>query len=289
MKFSQPMCRFTVCGLVQIGGQLVLGGLFIDPLRLLPASLLLQGYNTTYPITYGAALLKPNGMFLLEPSFFSQMIAFGLLSEFVYFRRKWLIILLVVGLASSFSGTGLTMLLPALLFTGSPRVIFSFALLAALMIGALTVFGYGDIFLSRATETSQTGSSGNQRFVAPYQLAAGVWEEKTSDCLLGRGAGTADTISEMGDANYPAIPKVAIEYGAVGLVAFILLWITLFSGLALPLPLVVALLVFYFAASGAFLQPFSAFMTWALTAGFMRKQRKEGLRLNDFSPLVVPS
>jgi hypothetical protein len=265
----------TFCGLIQIAGQFLAGGLFLDPIRLLPSSFLLDGYNTTYPIAYGEALLKPNGMFLLEPSFFSQMIALGLLSELVFFRRKWRMILFVIGLGASFSGTGIIILLLALIFIGSARAILGFALLAAILIAAISALGYGDIYLARATETSDSRSSGNMRFVAPYQDMLDAWQEKTSSCLFGKGAGVSQRMSTAVDANFGPIAKVGVEYGIVGLVAFTAVWFSLFLRLALPGSLNMALLVFYFMASGSFLQPFSVFMMWALTAGFLRNRREE--------------
>jgi hypothetical protein len=277
----------TLCGLIQIAGQILGNGLFLDPIRLLPAPFLLDGYNTTYPIAYGNALLKPNGMFLLEPSFFSQMIALGVLSELVFFKRIWLIVLFAVGLAASFSGTGLVILVPALIFVGTARAIFGFTLLATLVIVAIAALGYGDIFLSRATETGETGSSGNQRFVAPYEVMGKVWEENTSACLFGKGAGSTMRMSTDLVVNYPAIPKVAVEYGMLGLIAFALFWASMFAGLSLPRALVTGLLIFYFVASGSFLQPFSVVMTWALTAGFLRKHTEESHATRELPPSPV--
>lgn len=258
-------------GLIQMVIQVLAGGLFLDPLRMLPAGVLLQGYNTTYPISSGETLLKPNGMVLLEPSFFSQIVALGLLGELVFFKRKWRILLFLVGLASSFSGTGVIMLLPALLFLGSIRTIMTFGVLAAILIGVVATLGYGSVYLGRATETGDAGSSGHARFVAPYEELWHEWQEKTSVCLFGKGAGFADRmVAENSGVNFGPVTKVGVEYGVVGLVAFTGVWIALFGKLALPNAIITALLIFYFAASGSFLQPFTVFTIWAATAGFLR-------------------
>jgi hypothetical protein len=278
----------TVCGLIQLAGQFVAGGLFIDPIHQLPSSLLLDGYNTTYPIAWGQQLLKPNGMFLLEPSFFSQIIALGLLSEMVFFQRKGLMILFVVGLGASFSGTGLLMVLPALLFIGSARMIFGFAALALLLAGAIFALGYGDIYMARATETGDSNSSGSMRFVTPYQEMWDGWEGKTSDFLFGKGAGVSQHMSTGADANFGPVSKVGVEYGVLGLAAFTAVWLTLFWGLALPRALTVALIIFYFLGSGSFLQPFSVFMMWPLTAGFLRAQRDDLIAVRAVESFSVP-
>lgn len=269
-------------GLIQMAVQILAGGLFLDPLRMLPAGVLLQGYNTTYPIAYGETLLKPNGMVLLEPSFFSQMIALGLLSELVFFKRKWRILLFLAGLAASFSGTGVIMLLPAIIFLGSIRTILGFALLAAILIGVVATLGYGTVYLARATETEDPGSSGHARFVAPYQEMFDGWQEKTSTCLFGKGAGFADRMAaENNQVNFGPVTKVGVEYGLVGLVAFTGVWIALFGRLALPGAIITALIIFYFVASGSFLQPFTVFTIWAATAGFLRSP------LEKRSPSIV--
>jgi hypothetical protein len=185
----------AICGLIQLAGQLLLGGLFVDPIRLLPQSILFQGYNTTYPVYYGGSLMKPNGMFLLEPSYFSQLVSMGLISEFVYFHRKWRIVVLMTALTFSFSGTGILLLVPSLLFVGSPRVILGFALVATALATVIILLGFGDFFLNRAAETSETGTSGNMRFVSPYQEMVREWNDSTTICLFGKGAGSSERMS----------------------------------------------------------------------------------------------
>ena len=265
----------TVCGLVQVAGQGVAHGLFIDPIRLLPNALLLGQYNTTYEVSSSIPLLKPNGMFLLEPSFFSQFVVLGLLAEMVYFRRTGRVILFMTGLVASFSGTGIVMLLPALAFVGSPRVILGFVLLAALAVAAVAGLGYGDFFLRRATETNETGSSGNARFVAPYQEMTDAWAESGTVCLFGKGAGASERVSTASEANFSPIPKVGLEYGVLGLIGIGALWLGMFWALALPRALLVALLLYYFVVSGSFLQPFTVLSVWAMTAGFLRAHRAD--------------
>jgi hypothetical protein len=275
-------------GLIQMAVQIVVHGYYLDPLRMLPAGLLLQGYNTTYPIAAGETLLKPNGMVLLEPSFFSQMVAFGLLSELVFFKRKGRILLLLAAIAASFSGTGLLMLLPALLFLGSIRMILSFAVLAAILVGVVAMLGYGNAYLGRATETQEDDSSGHARFVEPYKLMFHSWQD-TSACLFGRGAGVAELIPIPPiQVNFSPVSKVGVEYGIVGLIAFSGVWISFFGNLALPKAILIALLIFYFAASGAFLQPFTVFTIWAVTAGFLRSSLVErSPSIRSFSPQTI--
>jgi hypothetical protein len=97
----------AVCGLVQVTGEIVGGGYFLDLVGFLPDSLQLSGYSTVYQGNIGGFnFVKPNGMLALEPSFFSQFVALGLVGELHYFRRIKIFVLLVAGLFASFSGTG---------------------------------------------------------------------------------------------------------------------------------------------------------------------------------------
>ena len=261
-----------ILGLIQVVVQIVHPGLFFDPIGLLPERFLLSNYNTTYPVLRGVIdLLKPNGMFTVEPSFFSQITALGLLGELAFFRRTRQIAVLMAALIASFSGTGLLIVGISLLFLAKPRIILGTLACAAVSVILISATGFGEAFSSRLTELSNPGTSGHERFVAPFAALSDPWKDSSSVALFGYGAGQVTAIDNGLDANYSAIPKVGLEYGIVGLGAFGLLWYSLFRRLCLPKTLVVALLVYYFLASGAFLQPFTVFSLWALTLGFSNR------------------
>jgi hypothetical protein len=270
----------TVLGalaLVQVGVQVAHPGLFLDPISLVPERFLLSNYNTTYPVLRGVLeLLKPNGMFTVEPSFLSQILGLGLLGELIFQRRPIRIVLLGASLISAFSGTGLLIVLVSLLFLPNPRAILATVLVAAAAAEFVNVSGYGEAFASRTTELSHPGTSGHERFVAPFTAIIDSWSESIPIALFGHGAGQVTTIDNGLDANYSAIPKVALEYGIVGLAAFVLMWISMFQGLAMHRALVVALLLYYLIVSGALLQPFTVFSLWGLTLGFARKRGEPG-------------
>jgi hypothetical protein len=258
--------------IIQVAAQVVRPGLFLDPIGLLPERILLSNYNTTYPVLRGVLdLLKPNGMFMLEPSMISQILGLGLLGELAFLRRSGRVVLLVAALVSTFSGTGLMIVLGSLLFLSSRRAIAAVLAMAALAGAIIAATGFGEAFASRMSELSEPGTSGHERFVAPFAAMAVPWGESPRIALFGHGAGQVTNIDNGLDANYSAIPKVALEYGFVGLAAFVLLWITMFQGLGVRLTLVVGLLLYYFLASGALLQPFTVFGVWGLSLGFARR------------------
>jgi hypothetical protein len=261
-----------ILALVQMAVQLARPGYFMDPISLVPEKFLLSNYNTTYPVLQGVIeVLKPNGMFAMEPSFLSQILGLGLLGELAFKRRPLRIVLLGVSLISSFSGTGLMIVFGSLLFLSNTRAMLATVLIAAAAAEIVNVSGYGEAFASRTSELSHPGTSGNERFVAPFTAIGASWSESVPKALFGHGAGQVTNVDNGLDANYSAIPKVAIEYGMVGLVAFGVMWISMFQGLALNRALVVALILYYLVASGALLQPFTVFSLWGLSLGFARK------------------
>jgi acyltransferase len=73
-----------------------------------------------------------------------------------------------------------------------------------------------------------------------------------------------------------AVPKVSLEYGVVGLSAFAIVWLTMFFRLALPGAMRVMLLILYFLTTSAFLQAFTVFALWTMTAGFLRRSATNG-------------
>lgn len=265
-----------ILSLVQIAVQLLHPGVFVDPISLVPERFLLANYNTTYPVLRGVIdLLKPNGMFTLEPSIVSQVLGIALLGELAFFRRTAVITLLFAALLSTFSGTGLMIVLGSLLFLSRPRTILGVVLLACAAAAAIGASGYGEAFVSRMSELSEPGTSGHERFVAPFSAIGSQQGESPRTVLFGHGAGQVTKIDNGLDANYSAVPKVALEYGLVGLAAFAAMWLAMFQGLGLPRTLVVALLLYYFMASGALLQPFTVFSMWGLSLGFAQRPRPE--------------
>src|SRR5262249_41306766 len=76
----------------------------------LPTSMLLTGYNNLNPLNYGSPWMKSNGVFLAEPSYFSQVVALGIIIEFSYRRRLWILGIYAAAMFCSFSGTGIFLL-----------------------------------------------------------------------------------------------------------------------------------------------------------------------------------
>ena len=78
--------------------------------KLVPSSLLMQGFNTSYAVQYGSSLYKSNAFVCLEASFASQFLAFGLVVSILRGARWWRTAMFVLAILSTVSGTGVILL-----------------------------------------------------------------------------------------------------------------------------------------------------------------------------------
>jgi hypothetical protein len=180
------------------------------------------GENTIHALFDGSAILKSNGLFLGEPSNFSQITAIGILIEVLEFRRPRYLLVMALGFLVAYSGTGIMTLLLFLPLAGLRH---GKAGLSAVLVAifALGLFATGIIevsaFSNRVGEFQDPKSSGFGRFVAPFLLTARQFDTGSLFSLLvGNGPGSAknlnSTISYI--AATPTWCKLFIEYGMLG-------------------------------------------------------------------------
>jgi hypothetical protein len=221
-----------------------------------PARYLLEGpYNTVIPIGT-SNYLKSNGLFLVEPSVFSQFMALGIIIEMIMFRRLVYVVVFSSGLMASISGTGWIMILSFILsaaFSLGIRGVFisliTVAAGAATLVGLYLIFPAGfDFFMSRTSEIYAIGSSGHDRFVTPWWLAGFVLDRAPWTALYGLGAGVSEHLAMQPPWVYNINPpvKIGLEYG---LPCFIIYFMFLLAGRrtstqkALLVPVLVLLLL----------------------------------------------
>ena len=254
----------AVIGVVQFIGQL-LGFPYFDIFDLISNQVKLSGFNTYYPISYGSRIIKSNGWIYLEPSFFSQFMAMGIVLEMnnKKFDKNSIIHIVTYSLALlvSFSGTGMILLGISLVpmlkkISLKNRIILILALIIGLFAFSQTEFFYA--ISSRVFEYRASGSSGAIRFVNPYIVAF-----NNNNFFLGNGAGAADRIVYSFEVNHNAITKVMIEYGFVCLLLFITYVISSFCKKGIS-TFIVCLLVMYFFLAGNLLQPSITFLLFFL-------------------------
>jgi hypothetical protein len=204
-----------------------------------------NGWNTIHPIE-GSSLVKSNGIFLAEPSILSQITALGILIEVLEFcRPRWLFVM-VLGLLTAYSGTGLVTLLLFLPLAGllHGRASLSALLVVMFMLG-LFATGIIDlsVFLGRVGEFEHTGTSGYGRFVTPFLVAAEFFDTASLQALVvGSGPGTA---TALGDTWIPEVAgwlKLPYEYGIIGSFIFVCFSVSCLKRSRCPRPVLAALI-----------------------------------------------
>lgn len=238
--FLNMMAVCAACGIAQFALQFVLG---VDPVfpfdSYLPESLLLDGYNVIIPLEYASGIMKSNGVFFLEPSFFSQFLALAILVETLRARRLLRLALYVAAMMVSYSGTGIILLilfLPGILMKrGSAGILAA----GAALIGILAMFGGVidlDALTNRIGEFSSTESSGFARFISPYYLIRDFLVDSPTDLIFGLGPGSIERVEKAASshaylAHDPSWIKLVLEYGVISAIVFLtFIFTVLFQG-----------------------------------------------------------
>ena len=267
------MLIFALAGIGQI--LLIFAGVpFFDVFSLLPAQFLQTNYNTQYPIVYGSPIIKSNGVIFLEPSFYSQFLSLALIIEIVYFQKIHRIILFLLAMLTSFSGTGLIMLVAAAPFMLShfvrkPKLriaLTTILILLAVLTAVAGSYGFGDYYSRRMNEFGAKDSSASIRFIAPYKALTEV--VSVNPIWRGSGAGAADDLKFNYEVNFPATPKVIIEYGFVTGSIFTIFLIYCFGAKQRSFSVALACAIMYFFLSGSLLQPQVTYVLFLLTIFF---------------------
>ncbi|WP_369130685.1 hypothetical protein [Modestobacter roseus] len=275
-NFVLVMVVFALIGVAQLASQLVGLWSYTDYLgELLPRDFYSQTYNTNIPLAYGSDVHKGNAFVFLEPSFLSQFCALGAIVAVVTRAPSWQVVVLVAGVFSAVSGTGIILLLCAgvLVLVRAWWLIRPVHLvtLGALALGVL-VSPVAPLLLERVGETGQTGSSGYLRFVQPYTEVANAMIAEPMRFLVGAGAGSVERLlpsvrdGELGQAVvYTIVPKLLFEYGLLAGGAFVLFIVLalLDRGAWRVVPGSVLVMIFFL--SGSLLQPHTAIVAWLLT------------------------
>ncbi|WP_018634645.1 hypothetical protein [Parafrankia elaeagni] len=249
--------------LFQFAIQLV-GWRYTDVLSVIPADFRMQGFNTSYPVQYGSDLYKSNAFICLEPSFCSQFLAFGVVVCVLRNGSWWRYLLYVLALLSTVSGTGVLLLAAALVLLSVHKgARFATTALAgvAVVVLILSFTPAASIFAERATETSSNNSSGSLRFVQPYTRTWDTLGKDPATVIFGQGPGFADRdaiaffLRTDLPLNYALLPKLVLEYGVLGTVAFLAFLLSMFVRGSPSFVLSGAVVVFYSVLSGGLLSP----------------------------------
>jgi hypothetical protein len=272
--------------------QFVIHGRWLfDVSGILPTELKAAGvWNHAIPIN---GLFKANGFFQKEPSGLSVILGIAFIIEFVHLRRYGRIAMIALGLALSYSGSGLILIAIGLLIptsAGSVRRAFYF-LLCALSVWLLlgNVLGLSN-FSARISEFWTPNTSGYARFVAPfdflrYGLDTGWWR-----ALVGHGPGTIQPAIDRYRTTFaihdPTWAKLIFEYGIGGFAVAVSFVVQFLFRSSVPTELKIALLYSWLAAGGLLLSADFAAIMFGLAALWPAN----GARMKVTGPaLVAPS
>jgi hypothetical protein len=248
------------CGIAQFFLQFVISSKLLYTFDgFLPAQILLQGFATFLPISYGSTITRSNGFFFLEPSVFSQFIALAIIVELLYFQVKWRLAVYGAALLFSYSGTGMItlILVPAILASRrSVGIVMALVLLGGLVFATSDLW-HLDVIQERADEFDSTNTSGHARFIAPAVLLSQYLFPNPHGLLLGIGPGSLHqyTIQMPYETHDPVWAKLLFEYGVVGAIIFLILF---FRAVYVDSPsgwMSVALTIGFFSFGGELLDP----------------------------------
>ncbi|MBI5716106.1 MAG: hypothetical protein HZC37_00260 [Burkholderiales bacterium] len=230
---------FAACGLLQFVLQRWVGKAVAFPVEhLVPPAWLIQNFNAQIPVGPGE-VQKANGVFFLEPSFFSQFMALGLLLELSLRNRLSRIVLLGAALAVSYSGTGLVVAALGLFGLVVVKGRWDLLLLGALLLLVHSLLGDASPLqplLHRMGEFRSPHSSGSARFVAWIDMFAHQWWTDPVRVLFGAGAGSFAAHAAL--ARQPtaemSFAKMLFEYGVTGAVLFFGFLVYAFNSVRAP-------------------------------------------------------
>jgi hypothetical protein len=213
-------------------------GIFPDALLPYHAHVNTQLFSAT------GGLVKSNGIFLAEAGNLSQIAAVAILIEVIEFRRPRYLIVLSMGFLVAYSGTGVSILLVslpvALLVTRRAQLpvllvcVFAAGLFATDMIHLSS-------FTERVGEFQNTNTSGFERFVAPFWMAADYFNTASlSGALFGNGSGNLFVHHGFYTGSGTWF-KLVFEYGLIGAFVFACFLGSCFRRSWCPAPVIVGI------------------------------------------------
>ena len=227
VRAFQRMVLVCACfGIAQFFAQFVLGSSIPFTFQgIVPEQLLLPNFNTANPLTWDSPYYKSNGFFFVEPSTFSQYLAIAIVLELLFFGTTLRLLVFGLALPTSYSGTGIVMLmfiLPwLLLHRRAYGVVAGGAVLAVMAVVTGGLWNL-DALLSRVNEFGSENSSANARFIAGAWLIGEFLLSSARDVLFGLGPGSYAAHARLVpyEAHDPAWAKMLFEYGLTGAAIF---------------------------------------------------------------------
>jgi len=186
-----------------------------------PASLLVDGYVITYPLSYTSPIMRANALIGLEPSIVSLQLGVALVLALVVRSRPWVLGALLLGLVCTASGSGLFVVAIALVvMLAHPirRRLLPLLVPAGVAVALLALTPQGQGIAARITESTVAGSSTSLRALQPYAVAWPQWISDPLGVLVGWGAGSSQALmsaTRIPGLLVPSPMKVFYDYGLI--------------------------------------------------------------------------
>lgn len=250
--FLNVAAMIAFLGLGQYALQFFVPAAYVFPLEnFLPPEWRVTGFNMQAPIAYGSGVYRANGVFMQEPSFFSQFLAIAALVELAGPGRLWRLALYFVAIITSHSGTGLILLaigMPLLVIARRPWSVVSAVLIAGLLLFLAAPYLHIEHLIARVGEFASERSSAYERFVGGFRIFESSIAADPARMLLGYGAGNYRDLAH--DLNHPAAEmtlfKMVIEYGVIGSLLYFGFMLFCIFGTRAPFALRLALAISLF-------------------------------------------
>ena len=258
--FARLALLIAVCGIVQFFAQFLIGYRDAFPIEnLAPKNFVISGFHYLNPLSYGSTTYKANGIFMQEPSFFSQLVAIGLIVEMTVFKRIVPILVMLLAMMVSYSGTGLLILavcVPVLLISKRRLDLLAIIVVALFFLVLFAAPLRLTVLVDRISEFGNLNSSASMRFVSWVFLLGDTLFNDTARLLFGYGPGSFRDVALL--VPFPVAEmmhsKMLIEYGVLGFLAYLgFIGYCIFTSPA-PLPVRLAVFVMHFMA-GAYAEP----------------------------------
>ncbi len=217
---------FAMCGIAQYSLQVVVNPRFLFPIEnYVPDTFIVEHFNHQAAMEYGSHEYRANGVFLLEPSFFSQVLAVAIVAELCTLGRVTRLAIFGLALLVSYSGTGIIVLaicLPLCVVMRRRWGLLLAGLIALIVMIPLHEYLHADRLISRVAEFGSIQSSGYSRFVGGFYLFDQFLWQQPWRALFGYGAGSFTNYAtrvHYGAAEM-ALFKIVFEFGLVGAAAY---------------------------------------------------------------------
>jgi hypothetical protein len=265
-----------IAAMVAVQWAFQLAGLPMPTLEMLiPPSMLFDSYNSVQPLAWKAAYMKPNGIFMLEASHTSQLLAMAVVIEVCTFRRWGRVAALLVAQLSTFGGTGFILLLASGLLLPFHLRGRNLAILAGITLLVAVGTSFTPVWTNFAKRSAEIGaedtSSGRGRFVEPYLFMVDRLssDQRTLVSGLGPGNGKLDR-DRTGQLVMNPLVKATVEYGLIAGI----LWMLFIHGCVLrtrmPFAAAFVVIIQYDFLNGSLLVPIHLLYCWVLAGAHAR-------------------